>query len=60
MKGVETMAYETKVLLAMLADAAARTGSKEMYKIIAKIANVEGLILPPYREAREEIERDDD
>ena len=50
------MAYETKVLLALLADTALRTESKEMYKVIAKIANTEGLILKPYEEAKAELE----
>ena len=50
------MAYETKALLALLADAALRTNSKEMYRIIAKTANVEGLVLKPFEEALAEIE----
>ena len=54
------MAYETKVLLSLLADTALRTGSKEMYKVIAKIANTEGMVLKPYDEALEELEADRD
>ena len=49
------MAYETKVLLTLLADAALRTNSKAMYKLIARIANTEGVILKPFEEAQEEI-----
>ena len=52
------MAYETKVLLTSLAEHALRTNSKEMYRIIAKMANTEGVILKPYDEARAELEND--
>ncbi|MDR1665304.1 MAG: hypothetical protein LBR83_10380 [Clostridiales bacterium] len=52
------MAYETKALLTLLADAALRTNSKEMYKIIAKTANSEGMLLKPYEEAKAELESD--
>jgi hypothetical protein len=50
------MAYETKVMLSMLAEIALRTNSKEMYQAIAKFANVEGVVLKPYDEAKAEIE----
>ena len=50
------MAYETKVLLILLADAALRTNSEEMYGIIAKTANAEGVILKPFDEAKAELE----
>jgi hypothetical protein len=53
------MAYEIKVLLSLLADTALRTESKAMYKVIAKIANTEGVVLKPYDEAKAEIEADD-
>ena len=59
-KGEESVAYETKVLLIALSDAALRTNSKEMYRIIAKMANAEGLILPSYKEAKAELENDDE
>ena len=52
------MPYETKVLLSLLADTALRTNSKEMYKVIAKIANTEGMILKPYDEAKAELDND--
>jgi hypothetical protein len=48
--------YETKVLLNLLADSAARTKSKPMYLIIAKAANAEGVVMKPYEEAVAEIE----
>ena len=51
------MAYETKVLLTALADVALRTNSKEVYKVIAKMANVEGVILKSFEEAKEELEK---
>ena len=53
------MAYETKVILISLADAALRTNSKEMYNIIAKMANVEGVVLKSYKEALEELSSDE-
>ena len=54
------MAYETKVLLSLLADTAIRTKSKEMYKVIAKIANAEGVVLDTYEKAKAEMEADDE
>ena len=50
------MAYETKALLILLADAALRTNSEEMYEIIAKTANAEGLILKSFAESKAELE----
>ena len=50
------MAYETKVLLLLLADTALRMDSKGMYKVIAKIVNAEGVILKPYAEAKAELD----
>jgi len=50
------MSYEIKVLLSLLADTALRTESKDMYKVIEKIANVEGVLLPPYDEASKRLE----
>ena len=58
LEGVLIVAYETKVLLSLLADTALRTNSKEMYKVIAKIANTEGMILKPYDEAKAELDND--
>ena len=45
------MAYETKVILALLANQVAKAKSlEEVYMAIADAANVEGLILPSYDE----------
>ena len=52
------MAYETKVLFSLLDDTALRTNSKEMYKVIAKIANSEGLVLKPYEDAMADMVED--
>lgn len=49
------MSYETKVLLSLLADTALRTESREMYNVIEKIANVEGVLLPPFDEASKRL-----
>ncbi|MCL2086572.1 MAG: hypothetical protein FWH05_03150 [Oscillospiraceae bacterium] len=54
------MAFETKVLLGLLADAAIRTDSKAMYRIIAKVANSEGVVLKPYKEAKAEIDSENE
>ena len=50
------MAYETKVLLIALAKLAIVYKSKEIYQVIADMANAEGVILKPYEEAKEEHE----
>ncbi|MGL4941601.1 MAG: hypothetical protein ACRC46_00235 [Thermoguttaceae bacterium] len=52
------MAYETKVILIALAELACRTHSREVYNAIAKMANAEGVVLKPYKEALAEIEED--
>ena len=49
------MAYETKVILIALANAALTTKSKEMYKLIAQMANAEGVVLKQYDEALAEL-----
>jgi hypothetical protein len=47
------MAYETKVILALLAERIANADSaEEAYEVITKAASVEGLQLPTYEEAR--------
>ena len=52
------MALETKVILKVLADSVLRSDSvKEAYSIIVGAANVEGLQLPPYEEAIQELEQ---
>ena len=50
------MAYETKVLLMALAEIACRTNAKEVYNALVKMANVEGVILKSYDEAKAELE----
>jgi len=50
------MAYETKVILISLADAACRTKAKAVYNLIMEMANAEGLMLKSYEEKRAEIE----
>ena len=50
------MAYETKVILIALADIACKAESaEEIYKVIAKMANAEGVILKSYEEAKAEL-----
>ena len=47
------MAYETKVILKLLANQVARAESlEEAYIFIAEAANVEGLEVPSYEEAK--------
>jgi Tfp pilus assembly protein PilF len=51
------MAYETKVILTLLAQQVGRAKSlKEAYMIIVKAANVEGVILPNYEQFLQEID----
>ena len=50
------MAYETKVLLIALAEIACRTNAKEVYRAIVRMANVEGVILKSYEEAKAELD----
>ena len=57
-KVADSVAYETKVLLIALAEIACRTDAKEVYKAIAKMANVEGVILKSYNEAKAELDED--
>ena len=57
--GEQNMAYETKVILISLAEIAVRTGAKEVYRAIAKMANAEGVILKSYEEAKAELEEAD-
>ena len=50
------MAFETKVLLSLLADAVAKTDNvKAAYEVIARAANVEGVQLPSYDEKRKQL-----
>ncbi|MCL2108594.1 MAG: hypothetical protein FWH20_04520 [Oscillospiraceae bacterium] len=51
------MDYDMKVLLSLLAQAIARTETvEEAYSIIANAANVEGLLIPAYKEMRDKIQ----
>lgn len=56
-EGEINMAYETKVILIALAKHALNTNSKEMYKIIAEMANAEGVVLKSWDEAKAENEK---
>jgi len=47
------MAYETKVILTLLAEALVRTENvREAYGLLVCAANAEGLQLPSYKDAR--------
>ena len=50
------MAIESKAILVALAELTIRTTPKEMYKIIAKMADVDGVYLKSYEDAMAEIE----
>ena len=50
------MAYETKAILIALADKALQTNAREVYALIAKMANAENMILKPFDEAKAELE----
>ena len=55
------MAYETKVILALLAQQIGRSKSiKEAYTTVIMAANVEGLELPSYEEFIKQIEKEKD
>ena len=54
------MSYETKGILISLAESALQTESREMYRIIAKMANAEGVVLQSYDEAKAELKSDSD
>lgn len=51
MNGGNPVAYETKVILAMLAERISNaTSIEEAYEVIRNAANVEGVQLPAYRD----------
>ena len=53
------MAYETKVILALLAQQVGKAKSvKEAYNAIVKAANVEGMQLASYEEFLKEMEEE--
>ena len=50
------MAYETKVILTLLAQQVGRAKSiKEAYTLIVKAASVEGMDLPSYEQFQKEV-----
>jgi len=52
-----TMAYETKVILTLLAEYVGRAKTvKEAYDVIVRAANVEGVELPNYEEFLRQLE----
>ena len=56
-RGRNTMPYETKVLLKMMAKFVLRAKSmKDVYSFIAEAANAEGVVLPSYEEAKKQDE----
>ena len=51
------MAYETKVILKMVAEEIAKSKSlKEAYMFVENAANAEGLEIPKYEEAKKKYE----
>ncbi|MCL2378942.1 MAG: hypothetical protein FWC77_07435 [Defluviitaleaceae bacterium] len=53
------MAYETKVILTMLAEYIGRAKSvEEAYNFVVKAANAEGLQLPSYAEFQKELKNE--
>ena len=53
----ECMTYETKVILVSLAEIVVKAKDpKEIYKALQKMANVEGIVLQPFEEAKAEAE----
>jgi len=55
MEGVQSVAYETKVILIALSKIALEAESKKVYEAIADMANAEGVILKSYEDAMKEI-----
>ena len=53
------MAYETKVILTLLAQQIAKSKNiKEAYAVVKMATNVEGLLLPSYDEMLKEMEEE--
>ena len=49
MEGVESVAYETKVILISLASFIRKaTSIEEIYEVVQKMANAEGVVIEPY------------
>jgi len=54
------MAYETKVILTLLAENIAKAETvKEAYGAVRRAASVEGVQLPPYDEFKQGMEKED-
>jgi hypothetical protein len=54
------MAYETKVILQGISQHCLRVKtSKQVYNIVRKMAQVEGLSLPSFEDAKAEVEQED-
>ncbi|MDR2167012.1 MAG: hypothetical protein LBE35_04060 [Clostridiales bacterium] len=54
------MAYETKVILALVGEGIARSSSvRQAYNFVRKAANVEGVILPTFDETKHRIEAEE-
>ena len=54
-EGLESTAYETKVILNALAYILRKANSlKEAYEALEEMANAEGVVLKPFEEAQEE------
>ena len=52
---VESVAYETKVILIALAKIIRNSSSlSEVYEAVEEMANAEGVVLKPYDESKEE------
>ena len=51
----KTMAYETKVILIALADKALQTDAREVYELISKMANADGIEMEPFDKAKAKI-----
>ncbi|MCL2421850.1 MAG: hypothetical protein FWD03_08340 [Defluviitaleaceae bacterium] len=50
------MAYETKLIMALLAERVAKAETvEEAYSVISNAASVEGLKLPTYEDAKEKF-----
>jgi len=50
------MAYETKLIFRLLAEAIGRTDTvEEAYNVVMQAANVEGVIIPTYEDFREQL-----
>jgi len=57
-EGGDEMAYETKVILTLLAEYVGRAETvEEAYEVIVRAANVEGLELPNYEDFKKALKK---